>query len=274
MRFNLTSRTTCIQVGTEGDRTENTELESAFDIVKNVSIVHFSLASTGQEIGIAFSNTLRRCELHNVHVQGFNINVSINAFGIDMRRCYIEGGNISNLQIGPQANSIMVVGCRFDAQRNANDGENVQVTSANRARSILFMRCDIQRSQRVAFRAIGVSSLAIRDCFFEGNNRDDGSHPDIWIEGENVRNVVIDGCYFTGTGRFGAKSSRAINIRSNVEDAARFQITNNEAANSIDKDGVVQGLFTLFIGRRCQRTDADRGVQQPQVKRYQELLPW
>ncbi len=240
LRFN-TSSGVCVQVGDEGDTGTNTSLESSFDIIKNISIVHFSLASTGSETGISFDNTIRRSELYNVHVQGFNINVDVNAFGMDIRNCFIAGAYTRNLKIGPQANSMMVVGCRIDDQRKSNGGENVLVDNSGGARNILFLRCEIQRSQRVAFRVIGVASFAIRDCFFEGNNRSDGHHPDIWIEGPYVRNIVIDGCYFTGTGRFNGTTSRAINIRSNVSSNARFQISNNQQSSG------AQGSFAAFI---------------------------
>jgi len=233
---------TFVQVGSPGDIKSDTSLESAFDAVKDVSIVHFSLASTGSDTGIAFDNTLRRCEMFNVHVQGFGVNVDLNAFGMDVRHCFISRGYTTNLRIGPQANSMMIVGCRIDGQRRTNAGESVLVDHTGGARNILFLRCEIQRAERVALRSLGVASIAVRDCFFEGNNRDDGSHPDIWIGGSQVRNVVIDGCYFTGTGRFGGTTSRAINIRSDVTAGARLQITNNQQADS-EKDG----KFALFI---------------------------
>jgi len=232
----------CVQVGTRGEFRDNHSLESAFDIVRNVSIVRFPGGSPGNEVGIAFHNTIRRCELANVHVQGFNVNVSLNAFGMDVRHCYFESAHTTNLRVGPEANSMMVVGCRIDGQGNDRSGENVLVDSAHSARSILFLRCDIQRSKRIALRAVGVASLAIRDCFFEGNNQADGSHPDIWIEGEAVRNLVIDGCYFTGTGRHGSTTSRAINIRGDVTASARMQISNNQQA-----DSGTQGSFSYFL---------------------------
>ena len=144
LRFNA-SIGICVQVGDEGSTSEDTSLESSFDIVNNVSILHFSLASSGGETGIAFDNTIRRCELYNVHVQGFNINVDVNAFGMDIRNCFIAGAYTRNLKVGPQANSMMVVGCRIDDQRNPNGGENVLVDNSGGARSILFLRCDIQK---------------------------------------------------------------------------------------------------------------------------------
>lgn len=230
-----------VQVGSPGPISDDSSLESAFDIVKNLSIVHFSQASTGSDVGIAFDNTVRRSELSNVHVQGFGVNADLNAFGMDVRHCFFSHGYRTNLRIGPLANSMMIVGCRIDDQRWMNGGEGVLVDHTGGARNILFQRCDIQRCQRVAFRSLDVASLALRDCFFEGNNRDDGFHPDVWIGGESVRNVVIDGCYFTGTGRFGGTTSRAINIRDDVTSSARIQITNNQQADSLE------GTFANFI---------------------------
>ncbi len=239
LRFNLTSGT-CIQVGDPGDRQIDKSLESAFDIIKNISIIHESLASTGTETGVAFDNTLRRCELYNVHVHGFGVNVDINAFGIDVRHCFITRGYTSNLRVGPQGNSMMIFGCRIDGQRNTSTGESILIDSDN-ARNILIQRCEVQRSERVAIRILGVSSLAIRDCFFEGNNRSNGSHPDIWIGGAQIRNAIVDGCYFTGTGRNNSTNSRAINLRNDLTSSARITITNNEQANSPN------GSFSNFI---------------------------
>jgi len=254
MRFEATSGT-CVQVGEAGDWKADHNKESGFDIVKNVSIVHDTPASTGSEIGIAFDNTFRRCELNNVHVQGFNVNVDINAFGIDIRHCFITEGYRRNIGVGPEANSMMIIGCRIDATRHETTGESVLINSPNYgARSILIQRCDIQRTKRVALRVVGVASIAVRDCFFEGNNQTDGYHPDIWIEGARTRNVIIDGCYFTGTGRFNGTSSKAINIRSDVTGGARFQITNNEQANNTTADN--GGSFTNFID-----VDANVGLQ-------------
>lgn len=235
-----------LEVGDDGDADADHKLYSSFDVVKDLSIVHYfepqGSGSTGTDVGIAFFNTVRRCGMRNVHVQGFGTNVHLDAFGMNVESCYFESGYRRNLRIGPLGNSMTIVGCRIDAQRWTDGGESILVDNLpGGARSILFLRCDIQRAQRVAFRCRQVASLAIRDCFFEGNDRTNGSHPDIWIEGDRVRNVVVDGCYFTGTGRWGATSSRAINIRSDVTEEARIQVTNNEQADN------PSGIFAYFI---------------------------
>lgn len=236
LRANITSGV-FLTVGSVGDFTADSSLESAFADFSGVSILSHTDVTGGT--GLMFANTFRATHIREIFVRGFDINLHLDAFGANISNVWLQSGNTNNLLVGPRCNSVDISASRFDDQRSTA-GDNILISEAGFARAVRIARCDIQRSYGKALRFLDVAQAEIRGCFFEGNNRGDLNHPDIWIDGAGVKNFVIDSNYFTGTGRFNSTTSRAINVRSSVTANASIQITNNEAANS------AQGTFEYF----------------------------
>ena len=87
----------------------------------------------------------------------------------------------------------------------------------------------------------GISSFSLRSIQFEGNNRADKARADVLIRGREFRNGTIEDSYFTGTGRAGARSGRAIVVGSDVGSNAVLRVENNSVANS------KSGGFSRFV---------------------------
>ncbi|MEO1243080.1 MAG: hypothetical protein AAFX54_14320 [Pseudomonadota bacterium] len=223
-----------VQAGDPGDRLADSTLESAGDEVIAIGIIHFSKAST-LGTGIAFDNTIRQSSLRRCWIEGFETNVDINAFGFEVEDCSIIQGYNFNLKVGPSTNSLNIEGNRIDRAISSSVGRLVQIEGGGGAVNIRIVRNELQSAERIALLIKDVATLEIRANQFEANNKDGAYHPDIWLEGVSLRNAIIDGNYFTATGRNGTTTSRAISIRSNVTANARCQISNNNVFGDFDR---------------------------------------
>lgn len=235
LRCNITSGV-FLQVGTVGAPSATTY--SGYSDCRDFTIYNFQM-STGTDVGLSIDNVVRAVDISHLSIFNFGAaNLVVNSFAINIHNLWLQSGYRTNLKIGPTVSTTFVGLSRFDDQR-APAGDNVLVDGD--AAEVNFYRCEIQRSYGRGLRFTGARMCTIESCFFEGNNRNNDSAPDIWIDGDAVANVKIDRNYFTGTGRANSTGSRAISIRSVVPASARFQITNNAVSNS------TQGSFAFFI---------------------------
>ena len=243
-----------VEVGT-------TASESAGAEVAGLGILHFSTPTTAQSgenidngIGIVFHRTLRQSSLRRCWIQGFNDNVRLTrVWGFEIEDCTVTKAHRRNIDIdGAATGSLNIEGNRIDDNYSTSHGRLIYINidgTDGAGRNIRIVRNEIQRSQRQALMIVdGVASVEVRANQFEGNNKESSvsSHPDIWLAGTKLRNAVVDGNYFTTKSRTSTKC-RAINVRSDVEAAARLQVTNNSAGSNNNPEEGKPQKFEYFV---------------------------
>lgn len=215
----------------------------ASTVIQGFGVRRFTNDTSSLARGLYWNNMVRNCVMRDIAVYGFGNNISFtNVWEIELDNVWSEAGRLSNfVSFGGQINSVTMRGCRFDGVREVGSANVVIEDTTGSARNITLQGCAIQRSQGIALRLNGIRSARISDCQFEGNDRVNSSSPNIWVDGPNVSNLIIDGNYFTSAGGLGFSSGRAINIRNTVLAGAQVQISNNSVASGPD------GTFTQFI---------------------------
>ncbi|MBO9457958.1 hypothetical protein [Labrenzia sp. R5_0] len=222
----------------------------AGNVIQNIGIRHFSTITTTTKYGLRFDSIVRGLHLVNVAIYGFGINLrTVDCWDIELTNVWLESAYYINYSTYGNINSFSARGCRFDGTRYASSYANVSINDNNHAaRLVKFDDCAIQRSETVGIKFEGVFNLEVSSCQFEGNNRQDTSSPDIWVEATGTYStaskvsVDINNNYFTTTGRNGATTSRAINIRNDVGIGSVLRVHGNCVADNtfgtfIDIDG-------------------------------------
>ncbi len=212
----------------------------AGNIVRNVGIKHFSGSSGTTKYGLRFVNIVRMLKLADFALYGFGINLRTqDCWDIELDNGWIESGNYINYSHYGNINNFTARGTRFDGTRSASAYANVSINDPNHAAQIVrFIDSPIQRSETIGLKLEGVKRSKVDGAQFEGNNRQDGSYPDIWCEGtgtyaaSNKLRANVEDSYFTTTGRNGATTSRGFNLRSDVAEGSVIRIDGNEVADN------------------------------------------
>jgi hypothetical protein len=180
--------------------------------VQNMS---YNQSLTSSNIGIHCNRMVRGLNYKNVLVCGFGINVyHTECWEYEFINCTLAEANVHNFKSYGNINTASFYGCRID---DCDGPSNVYIIDPNNsAQRVTFRGGAIQRSQRIAILLSGILSATLDDIQFEGNNRDNDNCPDIWIDGSVKINMSILSNYFTTTGRNGADTNIAINIRPSV----------------------------------------------------------
>ena len=219
-------------------------------VVKNIGIRHFSLLTNATKYGLRFDSIVRGLHLENVAIYGFGRNLRTeDCWDIELTNVWSESAYEVCWSHFGNINSVSARGCRFDGPRSTTTMGCVFLYDNNNAgRAVKFDDCAFQRSEKIGLQLWGIRSVVITNCQFEGNNRQDDSSPDIWVQASgtysasNTITLEVSHCYFTTTGRNGATSSRAINVRNDVGTGSIFLIHANVVADNtfgtfIDIDG-------------------------------------
>lgn len=222
----------------------------AGNVIKNIGIRHFTTLSATTKYGLRFDSIVRGLHLENVAIYGFGINLrTVDCWDVELTNCWLESANYINYSTYGNINSFSARGCRFDGVRSSTAYANISINDNNHAaRLVKFDDCAIQRSETVGLKFEGVFNLVVSNCQFEGNNRQNNSSPDIWIEATGTYAAAskisadINNNYFTTTGRNGATTSRAINVRNDVGAGSVLRVHGNCVADNsfgtfIDVDG-------------------------------------
>ena len=212
----------------------------AGNIVRNVGIKHFSGSSGTTKYGLRFVNIVRMLKLADFALYGFGINLRTqDCWDVELDNGWIESGNYINYSHYGNINNFTARGTRFDGTRSASAYANVSINDPNHAAQIVrFIDSPIQRSETIGLKLEGVKRSKVDGAQFEGNNRQDGSYPDIWCEGtgtyaaSNKLRANIEDSYFTTTGRNGATTNRGFNLRSDVAEGSVIRIDGNEVADN------------------------------------------
>ena len=187
-------------------------------------------AQTGTRYGLRFINIVRGLQLRDVAVYNFGRNIRTEeCWEFEFINVWAENAWQQNLSTFGNINNFSASGCRFDGIRDTTSAGMVIIQdNANAAQNITFSDCAFQRSETLAIKLVGVRSFVIdQGCQFEGNNRQDNSSPDIWVECSAITMGRITDNYFTTTGRNGATTSRAINVRTGVPASSVFIVEGN-----------------------------------------------
>lgn len=212
----------------------------AGSIVRNVGIKHFSGSSGITKYGLRFVNIVRMLKLADFAIYGFGINLRTqDCWDIELDNGWIESGNYINYSHFGNINSFTARGTRFDGTRSSSAYANVSINDPNHAAQIVrFIDSPIQRSETIGLKLEGVKRSKVDGAQFEGNNRQDGSYPDIWCEGtgsyasSNKLRANVADSYFTTTGRNGATTNRGFNLRSDVAEGSVIRFDGNEVADN------------------------------------------
>ena len=187
---------------------------------------------SSSNFGINIKNVVRGACMRDVAILNFGKNFAFeDQWEFECYNCDFIGAQFNNVNGIGDFNSLLFQGCRMD-DCTGTDNIYLDDSASNAAQLVAFRNCAIQRSQQRAIFLKGVRNFVIDGCQFEGNNRADDSSPDVWVEGPVTIVGRILGNYFTTTGRNGATTSRAVNVRSNVLAGSIFVIKDNIVADN------------------------------------------
>lgn len=148
--------------------------------------------------GIKIYDSYRNSDVKEVTVKNCNVGLYANdSYTLFVDRCDFQFAITDSIQIyNPTA--ISVFNTRID--NSGRHGIYLDGTTNNQGVHAVINNCQIQRSQKSGIQSIDVASLNVKDCYFEGNNRDSSSSSDIdYLNGSGNRcvNCIIDGVFAT-----------------------------------------------------------------------------
>jgi hypothetical protein len=148
--------------------------------------------------GIKIYDSYRNSDVREVTVKNCNVGLyAKDSYTLFVDRCDFQFAITDSIQIyNPTA--ISVFNTRID--NSGRYGIYLDGTTNNQGVHAIINNCQIQRGQKSGIQSIDVASLNVKDCYFEGNNRDSSSSSDIaYLNGIGNRcvNCIIDGVFAT-----------------------------------------------------------------------------
>jgi len=148
--------------------------------------------------GIKIYDSYRNSDVREVTVKNCNVGLYANeSYTLFIDRCDFQFASTNSIEIyNPTA--ITIFNTRID--NSGLHGIYLNGTTNNQGVHAVINNCQIQRSQKSGIQSIDVASLNVKDCYFEGNNRDNSSSSDIdYLNGTGNRcvNCIVDGAFAT-----------------------------------------------------------------------------
>lgn len=218
--------------------------------------------ATPGQIGVSMERCVRLCELNRVMVWACDTNIKIAGFAWGSYDCYVMGARTHAMHI-IDGTSSQIIGGRYEYSGDANIFMEPTGPGASGAATALTIQgAAIQNSDKQAIKGRIVSSLIVKGCFFEGNNRDGALLADVDIDNSALPSGQL---VFTENSMVNTHSLAVGNVAVQTVDVDNVTITNNftrDTTTGADWDFFYrQAGYTkelVYYGNRVQ-LDANAG---------------
>jgi len=190
----------------------------------------FERATSEAGFGLRVRRMVRGLKISDFTISGFGRSIHFeDCWEYELDNVWAQSGFRSHFSSVGAIGNAWLRGCRFDDLSDDVGAIVVNIEdSTNSGRNVSISNCSVQRSPRLGIRIKGVRGFEVARTHFEGLNRADGFHPDIWIEPPaNTFVGEVKGNTFTTAGRFDATTNRAINVRSSAVAGSVLNVSGN-----------------------------------------------